>query len=430
MTLKFKTHAFRFLIIIGVLFPVAAKAQLSAPGARTVRYTSYPSAPALKHPVFIFCNSTGTQKGSLKADSPGGVGPFNFTWYKWNSITNSFSDLIRTETGVMTSTLINLDEGGYRVDISGGFTASLIGWIHLDKPFASARLLNRTCDYVALNGKAVADTFYYSDPMSGVPVKLPNGVKFMWSSNPQSSIPYPDFLLNPQTFDPPLVDVVYRIQVTDSFGCVNESSFNYQSIHVKAEFTADPVKGDAPLDVAFTDKSIRGTYKYRWNFGEKDKNGKKMPDWVVNKDSLWIFSSPLYHKYYRPGEYTVTLTVESDLHCIDSFKLADKIVVDPSKIDIPNVFTPDGDGYNDRFAVDIKSLQWIDVEIFSRSGLRVYNFHGEGDILDAWQGWDGNVNETSIKASPGVYFYIIKARGWDDVKYDSREQRGFVYLYR
>jgi gliding motility-associated-like protein len=108
----------------------------------------------------------------------------------------------------------------------------------------------------------------------------------------------------------------------------------------------------------------------------------------------------------------------------------DKIVVDPSKLDIPNVFTPDGDGLNDNFMVESKSLQYISVEIFSRSGLRVYSFYGEGEKLREWQGWDGNVNNSSRKASAGVYFYFIRARGWDDVNYDSKEQRGFVYLYR
>lgn len=208
------------------------------------------------------------------------------------------------------------------------------------------------------------------------------------------------------------------------------SIFFYQSIHVKAEFTADPADGEAPLDVTFTDKSVRGTYKYRWNFGEKTPDGKKASDWVVNKDSLWIFSSPFNHTYYRPGEYSASLTIESDLHCIDSFRLEKKITVEKSKLEIPNVFSPDGDNTNDYFRVESKSLRWISMKVFSRSGIKVYDFYGEGEILRQWQGWDGNIRESSTKASPGVYFYIIRAQGWDDINYNTVEQRGYVYLYR
>jgi gliding motility-associated-like protein len=126
----------------------------------------------------------------------------------------------------------------------------------------------------------------------------------------------------------------------------------------------------------------------------------------------------------------VSLTIESDLHCVDSFRLEPDIIVEPSDLGIPNVFSPDGDGINDYFIPFSKSLRSISVEIFSRSGIRVYNFIGEGDELAAWKGWDGNVNDSSAKASPGVYYYVIRALGWDDIRYDGKPQRGFVYLYR
>jgi hypothetical protein len=106
------------------------------------------------------------------------------------------------------------------------------------------------------------------------------------------------------------------------------------------------------------------------------------------------------------------------------------IAVDPSYLHIPNVFTPDGDGYNETFMVDSKSLRFISVEVFSQSGLKVYGFSGEGESLKNWTGWDGNINNSSRKATPGIYYYIIRALGWDDIKYDSKEYRGFVYLYR
>ena len=394
---------------------VQVNGQLSAPGAKAVRYTSYPTAPAVKDPVFIYCNDSGSQKGSLVAQSPGGTPPFNFTWYQWSDLTHSFSIAVKTENGVTSSTAANLGEGGYRVVISGGFDASLVGWVFIDKPYSSARLQNRTCDYVALDGEVAVDTFIYSNPSTGLPVRLPNGVGFLWSSDPVSTIPRPDFWIDPQTFDPPLEDVTYNLQVTDSFGCSSNSSFFYESIHVKADFTAEPLKGDAPLEVVFTNKSIRAT-TYKWEFGD-------------DKDSISNLPDPPPHTYYKPGDYTVRLTIESDLHCIDSLS-SETITVDPSNLEIPNVFTPDGDGLNDFFLVEASSLRHLSMQVFSRSGLRVYNFDGVGEALRSWKGWDGNINNSSRKATPGVYFYIIRAYGWDDVVYDDKTTRGVVYLYR
>lgn len=398
-----------------ILFlPAISEAQLSAPGMSAVRHTSYPSAPTVKDPVFIYCNTSGSQSGELNAVSPGGTGPFNFAWYKWSDLTKSFGIPVKTESGVSLSSINGLGDGGYRVIISGGFDTTLTGWIFNDKPFSSAALQNRTCDYVALKGQAAIDTFYYRNISNGLPVKLVNGVKFLWSSDPASTIPYPDFYLNPQTFDPPLVDVTYNLQVSDSFGCISQSSFSYQTIRVKADFVDDPVTGGAPLTVTFTDKSIRAV-KYLWEFG----------DTVTSK-----LNNPNPHIYYKPGEYSVKLTVESELHCIDSLRPVQKIVVDPSELNVPNVFTPNGDGINDNFIVESKSLRNLSVEVFSQSGLKVYSFYGEGEILSQWKGWDGNVNFSSVKATPGIYFYIIRAYGWDDISYGGKLYRGTVYLYR
>jgi len=398
--------------------PLVSLAQLSAPGMKAVRYTSYPSAPTVQDPVFIYCNSTGTQKGTIQAVSPGGTGPFSFSWSKWSDITKSFGIFLKTDASAMNSTITGLDEGGYMVRITNsvGYDKSLVGWIFLDSPFAQAKLQNFTCDYVALSGKAAIDTFYYKDPANGAALKLRNAISFLWSSAPSSTIPYPDLEINPVTFTPPLENVTYKLAVVDSFQCATESSFPYTSIHVKADFSVKPDKGEAPLTVKFDpSKSVRGFY-YRWEFGDDTIAT------LQNKDTLT-------HIYYRPGEYKVKLTIESDLHCIDSMRF-EKIVVDPSELKIPNVFTPNNDGINDYFVVESKSLRTINVEIFSRSGIMVYRFIGDKERLKEWKGWDGNVNNSSAKATPGVYFYIIRGKGWDDKVYNSGEYRGFLYLYR
>lgn len=408
---------------------------MTSPGSSAIRYTFYSSSPAVRDPVFIFCNPAGTPAGSVNATRPGGSGIYDFSWHGWSNETKSFSVNMKSESGVTSSSLTGLNEGGYKVDIykAGVYDTSLTGWIAFDKPpVAVAKLANprKNCYYVALNGEATASvaSFPYYDPATGQQLSIINEVRSVWSSNPYSVIPYPE-LRDPVTYNPPLEDVTYTFRV-NSTGCSAESSFFYESIHVKADFSADPMEGDAPLKVTFTDKSVRGTKKYIWDFGDRTREGKKLPEWVVTKDSLWLFKTPFNHTYYFPGEYSVSLTVESEFGCVDSLRLPDNINVEKSKLNVPNVFTPDGDGINDFFLVDAASLRFISIEIYSRSGLKVYSFTGDGEKLKDWQGWDGNVNSSSAKAGPGVYFYIIRGVGWDDIEYDSKEYRGILYLYR
>src|SRR5664280_2306824 len=93
-----------------LMLSAIAEAQLTAPGMSAVRYTSYPSAPTEKDPVFIFCNSSGSQKGSLDVTSPRGTGPFNFSWYQWSDVSKSFSTFLKTDSLVSTSSSVNLND--------------------------------------------------------------------------------------------------------------------------------------------------------------------------------------------------------------------------------------------------------------------------------------------------------------------------------
>lgn len=407
----------RLIVYIFILCPLLASAQLSAPGAKSVRLSAYTWPSGQKDQLFFYCSLTGAERGSLDAMRPGGAGQYDFKWYRWNDGTDSFSDLLKTDLNVSSSNISDLNEGGYKVEISQGGIAdtSMIAWIFLDeKPYAAASLYSQKCSRIALLGVTdpAIDTFFYINPVNGNPVFTKNEINYLWSSEPASSIPFPSYDLIKIIDSPPLEDVTYRFTL-NTLGCTDDSAFFYESIHVKADFTVEPNSGGAPLEVNFTDKSIRAA-KYIWEFGD---------------DSISYLNDPPPHIYYRPGEYSVKLTIESDLLCRDSLRF-DKIVVNPSKLEIPNVFTPDGDGLNEYFVVESESLRKLYVEIFSKSGLKVYTFSGEGEQLSNWVGWDGNVNTSSSKAAPGIYFYVIRAIGWDDKLYDGVEYRGFLYLYR
>jgi gliding motility-associated-like protein len=404
-------------------------AQLTSPGSVSVRNVTYPSVPGRKDKAFFYCNSQGTDQASLNAIRTGHNGPRNFTWYKWNDLTSSFSVILKSDPGVLSSEVYNLGAGGYKVELDslGTYDTTFVGWIFYDTPpVANAALAQQLCYRVALSGTASASTdkFTYKDINTGASLYIPNEMKHLWSSDPDSYIPAPDVYLNPviQNYpsEPPFID--YRLPLEDltykfsvsSLACSSESSFLYHSIHVKADFNADPLQGQSPLEVAFTNKSVRASL-YTWKFGDKSESTNENPD---------------PHTYYIPGKYSVTLIIESDLHCIDSLRMDSLIYVEPSALDIPNAFTPNDDGYNDRFMVYGKSLRYISMEVFSQSGMKVYGFNGENEALKNWTGWDGNINNSSVKAAPGIYFYIISALGWDDIDYKGKKYRGFLYLYR
>ncbi len=352
----------------------------------------------------------------MVASGSGGTPPYNFTWHRWSEFTKSFSILLKSDSEVVNSTATDLEEGGYRITITGGYDTTLVAWIVFDEPpVAEAKLLNpdKSCFYVALDGTASATraSFPYYDIITGNQLTLKNEMTFLWSSYPESPIPAPDVAIDPITYKPPLDDVTYNLKV-NTLGCSSEASFFYESIHVKADFSAEPTEGEAPLEITFTDNSVRG-YNYLWRFGD---------------DSVSNLADPGTHTYYIPGEYKATLIIESELTCSDSATV--DITVLPSSLQIPNVFTPNDDGINDYFVPDKKSLKFLDLQVFAKSGHRVCHYRGDGEDLRDWQGWDGRINNSDRRATPGAYFYVIRAVGYDEVEYEGREYRGTLYLYR
>ncbi len=397
----------RIVFLILLILPFALQAQITAPTANATRRTSYP-VTGRTDSIFIFCGSS-SSTGALTAVSPDGGGPYTFTWTRYDQSTGTWATTVKTETA-LSSTAAGLTEGGYRVHINDASDTYLYAWVHIDNPVSVAALKNYTCTYVALDGTASKDDFYYRDLTNNASVLLPNAVDFTWSSSPESTIKPNE--IDPIISKPPLTDITYILEVADSFGCKTTSSFFYESIHVEAAFTASPVEGEAPLEVTFTNNSVRAA-NCTWDFGD---------------DSVSYLIDPPAHKYYIPGTYTVKLSIESDLFCTDEYSLDIKVV--DSKLDMPNVFTPNGDGFNDFFVPDFASLKFVTIQIFSKSGQRVYHFEAEGEAVSEWKGWDGKINNSDRYAEPGVYYYVIRGKGWDDKEYKGSFFRGVVYLYR
>lgn len=119
----------------------------------------------------------------------------------------------------------------------------------------------------------------------------------------------------------------------------------------------------------------------------------------------------------KPGVYAATVT-------IDGCTATDSVIVGKDcYVDVPNVFTPNGDGLNDYFFPRkflSKSLTSFKMDIYNRWGQLIY----ETEVLDG-RGWDGAFNGTPQPA--GVYVYIIQATFADG---NSEQHQGNVTLLR
>lgn len=105
------------------------------------------------------------------------------------------------------------------------------------------------------------------------------------------------------------------------------------------------------------------------------------------------------------GEYIVKLKASSsECEATDSIK----VTVLESFIDVPNVFTPNGDGVNDEFRVVYRSIVSFNAWVYNRWGRLVCKW------TDPAKGWDGRIN--GKQAAPGAYYYVIEAIGSDKDK--------------
>ncbi|ADQ78537.1 hypothetical protein Palpr_0376 [Paludibacter propionicigenes WB4] len=160
--------------------------------------------------------------------------------------------------------------------------------------------------------------------------------------------------------------------------------------------TAKQIRGSAPFDMQFLSNANEPiTQYYKWEIF-KDKAFQPFIS-RTDKDIRNTFS--------EAGVYKVAVTVSHGDAKSCMFTDSIMVTVSESQIVAPNVFTPNGDGFNDEFRVAYKSIISFHCWIYNRWGRLVYEW------TDPMKGWDGNIG--GRKAAPGAYFYIIKALGSD-----------------
>jgi gliding motility-associated-like protein len=191
----------------------------------------------------------------------------------------------------------------------------------------------------------------------------------------------------------------FSFTVNDDYGCPSDTSL---IVSVKnASFTATPSTGDAELDVNFASTTHWNNAAFDWEFGDGNTS--------FNQKTA-------QNKYLDKGIYKVTMTATSEFGCINTDTVSIVVTAPISKIDAPNVISPNGDGINDKMILTYTGLRNARLLIYSKWGERIADLK---TIEEIDKGWDGSIgNNGNRMVPPGVYYYVIIAEGKDDKAYN------------
>jgi gliding motility-associated-like protein len=381
---------------------------------------------------------------SVTADNP----TADHEWYRFDFAAKKFENTpFNTHSGVQSSSESNLVQGGYMVKVkTGGKRDSLVAWICMNPGFELKLLKDehgavyysdKYCDRIDFridpDHPVKMLSFTYYNPVTGAENLWENEISYTLNDN------YVFLSQGKQQFfrlyRPPYEDTKYTVTARDRFGAEQQDEIMYETIiphsvivsQLPPEVTLrDGSKtnpASAPVDVRFVNKSTHAT-EYVWRFGDGDSL-RFGGDYPLHPDTV-------RHTYTIPEEYEATLVAINEYGCRDQSVVTIKVA--PSRLDIGNVFSPNGDNINDYFKPENTSIRRFEISIYTRSGKRVYQHKGAD--LRYWTGWDGRI-DGGKNAAEGIYYYVIRAIGWDDTDYgwknkknNNETYRSYVYLYR
>jgi len=167
-----------------------------------------------------------------------------------------------------------------------------------------------------------------------------------------------------------------------------------------AVITATPMSTAAPATITFMNGSTDAT-SYTWDFG----NG-------LNATSNDLSSQT--STYATSGLYVVTLTAWNG-PCFNTASIIIELFDEPVIVNVPNVFTPNGDPDNAGFYIKTLNVTEMQLTIVDRWGVLVFE---EKNANPKWYG-DDYVD--------GVYFFMYSATGTNG---KVLKGNGFLHLIR
>ena len=237
------------------------------------------------------------------------------------------------------------------------------------------------------------------------PTTSPNSVN--WSISPGTGVVF----LSANTSTNLVVSFAnagrFVISLTWEFDGLGTSTKTISTNVVKssnASFNANLSNSGFPADLSLTNYSSNSTKNY-WVFD----NNFSVKDSLVNTSK----------SYSAPGSYTVMLIALGSFGCNDT-STYNFSIAGSSSFTLPNVFSPNGDGVNERFKPIAEGISTLHVSIYNRLGSLVYEWTKVNGF------WDGT-STSGLACDAGDYFVIAEATGFDGT---SHTAKGTVTLVR
>jgi OOP family OmpA-OmpF porin len=123
--------------------------------------------------------------------------------------------------------------------------------------------------------------------------------------------------------------------------------------------------------------------------------------------------TPLYQM--QTSDYNGNIISGPGQFGANEYLYVDDVSLTETSIELPNIFTPNNDGSNDVFSVDVLKTTINEIRILNRWGEVVYS------STDIFQ-WDGKLPNGN-ECSEGVYYYTLKTK--NDIIF-----QGFISLMR
>jgi len=204
-----------------------------------------------------------------------------------------------------------------------------------------------------------------------------------------------------------LIPGTYTVTVTDSNACVQTSPdyiITEPELLVATLDLVSPLSSYEAEDGSVQISITGGTLPYSVSWSGTDDYSSTLED----PDSMTV------------GFYRVMVTDYN--FCQDSIEDIRLVPAEePDEIFIPESFSPNGDGYNDRFVIlGIENYSDNELMVFNRQGISVYyraNYQNN---------WDGTPEEGRIRGGElpeGTYYYIFRY-GQNGIR------KGYVYINR